>query len=179
MARLEYRCPGGGGDSGETVQFTESYGPDSGKWRRTARAAACALADAGTKISVTGRNADRVRALARFVSGEALSGEQVKTRYFDIVINATPLGMWPNVDECCFPDEIPADIVFDMVYNPLETMLIHHAKQQGKQVIPGVRMFIEQALRQFEIWTGESAPRAAMETAAMDALTARHAEQRL
>ena len=144
-----------------------------------ARAAACALADAGTKISVTGRNADRVRALARFVSGEALSGEQVKTRYFDIVINATPIGMWPNVDECCFPDEIPADIVFDMVYNPLETMLIHHAKQQGKQVIPGVKMFIEQALRQFEIWTGESAPRAAMETAAMDALTARHAEQRL
>jgi 3-dehydroquinate dehydratase/shikimate dehydrogenase len=66
-----------------------------------------------------------------------------------------------------------------MVYNPLETALIRHAKQQGKQVIPGVRMFIEQAQRQFEIWTGESAPRAAMETAAMDALTAKHAEQRL
>ena len=144
-----------------------------------ARAAACALADAGTKVSVTGRNADRVRALARFVSGVAVSAEQVKSRHYDIVINATPLGMWPHVNECCFPEEIPGEIVFDMVYNPLETLLIRHAKEQGKVVIPGVRMFIEQALRQFEIWTGESAPRAAMETAAMDALTSRHAEQKL
>ena len=144
-----------------------------------ARAAACALADAGAKVSVTGRNADRVRALARFVSGDAVSAEQLSSQYYDIVINATPLGMSPNVSECYFPEEIPGDIIFDMVYNPLETTLIRHAKQQGKQVIPGVRMFIEQALRQFEIWTGQPAPRAAMETAAMDALTSRNAEQRL
>jgi 3-dehydroquinate dehydratase/shikimate dehydrogenase len=144
-----------------------------------ARAAACALVDAGTKVAITGRNADRVRALARLVGGEAVSGDQVKTRYYDVVINATPIGMWPNVSDCYFPGEIPGDVVFDMVYNPLETMLIRHAKQQSKQVVPGVRMFIEQALLQFEIWTGESAPRAAMETAAMDALTTRYSEQRL
>jgi 3-dehydroquinate dehydratase/shikimate dehydrogenase len=144
-----------------------------------ARAAACALVDAGTKVSITGRNADRVRALARLVGGDAVSAEQVKTRYYDVVINATPIGMWPNVNDCYFPGEIPGDVVFDMVYNPLETALIRSAKQQSKQVIPGVKMFIEQALLQFEIWTGESAPRAAMETAAMDALTTRYSEQRL
>ena len=57
-----------------------------------------------------------------------------------------------------------------MVYNPRETLLLRRAREQGKQVVPGLDMFIEQAVRQFEIWTGESAPRAAMEKAAQEAL---------
>jgi 3-dehydroquinate dehydratase/shikimate dehydrogenase len=143
-----------------------------------ARGAACALADAGTKVALTGRNPDRVRALARLVNGEQLSSEQTLQRHFDIVINATPVGMWPNVTECPFPDRIPGEIVFDMVYNPLETVLIRRAREQGKQVIPGLKMFIEQAVRQFEIWTGETAPRAAMEKAALDALETKYSEQK-
>ena len=73
-------------------------------------------------------------------------------------------------EDCFFEGAIPADIVFDMVYNPLETLLLKRALEQGKQVIPGMQMFIEQAVAQFEIWTGEAAPRAAMEKAALDAL---------
>jgi shikimate 5-dehydrogenase len=65
-----------------------------------------------------------------------------------------------------------------MVYNPLETVLIKRAKEQGKKVVPGIRMFIEQAVKQFELFTGESAPRAAMETAAIDALEVRYSEQK-
>ena len=87
--------------------------------------------------------------------------------------------MWPNVNECAFADRIPGEIVFDMVYNPLETLLIRRAREQGKQAIPGVKMFIEQAVRQFEIWTGEAAPRAAMEKAALDALETKYSEQRV
>jgi len=102
----------------------------------------------------------------------------VLLRHFDIVVNATPVGMWPHVNESPFEDKIPADIVFDMVYNPLETLLCKRAKEQGKKVVPGVKMFIEQAVKQFEIWTGESAPRAAMESAALDALEARYSEQK-
>jgi len=143
-----------------------------------ARGAACALMDAGTRVSITGRNPDRVRALARQVSAEALLEDQVRDRKFDIVINATPIGMWPHGEETPFKDRIPADIVFDMVYNPLETLLIRRAREQGKQVVPGIKMFIEQAVRQFEIWTGEQAPRTAMESAAIDALETRYAEQK-
>ena len=143
-----------------------------------ARGAACALADAGTKVSLTGRNPDRVRALARLVDGEPMSFEQAIGRKFDVVINATPVGMWPNLNECYFNGVIPGEIVFDMVYNPLETVLIRRAREQGKQVIPGVKMFIEQAVRQFEIWTDEKAPRAAMESAALDALESRYSEQK-
>jgi 3-dehydroquinate dehydratase/shikimate dehydrogenase len=135
-----------------------------------ARGAACALHDAGAKISIVGRNADRVRALAKVCGAEALVREQLAGRKFDAVVHATPLGMYPHVNECFFEGEIPGEVVFDMVYNPLETMLIRRAREQGKTVVPGLDMFIEQAIRQFEIWTGESAPRAVMQKAAIEAL---------
>ncbi len=48
--------------------------------------------------------------------------------------------------------------------------LIRQAREQGKTVVPGLQMFIEQAVRQFEIWTGETAPRSLMEKAAIEAL---------
>ena len=135
-----------------------------------ARGAACALIDAGARVSITGRNADRVRALARSCNAEPVSREHAALQHYDVVINATPIGQWPNVNECPFDGKIPADIVFDMVYNPRETLLIRHAREQNKEVVPGIKMFIEQAVRQFELWTGETAPRAAMEAAALDAL---------
>jgi 3-dehydroquinate dehydratase/shikimate dehydrogenase len=135
-----------------------------------ARGAAFAIAGAGAKVTLVGRNADRVRALAKVCGAEALGRDQLGTRHFDAVVHATPLGMFPRVDECFFDGVIPADVVFDMVYNPMETMLLRRAREQGKMVVPGLDMFIEQAVRQFEIWTGQTAPRPAMLKAAMEAL---------
>jgi 3-dehydroquinate dehydratase/shikimate dehydrogenase len=135
-----------------------------------ARGAAFALADAGAKISLVGRNADRVRALAKICGAESLMKEQLNARHFDAVVHATPLGMYPHVNESFFNGAIPADVVFDMVYNPLETLLVKHAREQKKAIVPGIDMFIEQAVRQYEIWTGETAPRAVMEKAAFEAL---------
>lgn len=141
-----------------------------------ARGAAFALADAGAKISLVGRNLDRVRALARICGGEPLSREQAVLKHFDAVVHATPIGMWPNVNECFFEekDRIPGDIIFDMVYNPMETLLLKRAKAQGSDTINGLQMFLEQASKQFEIFTGESAPRSVMEKAALEALTGKH-----
>ena len=135
-----------------------------------ARGAAFALADAGAKISLVGRNLDRVRALARITNGEPLSREQAAGRMFDVVIHCTPMGMWPHSEECFFEDKIPGKLVFDMVYNPRETVLLKRAKEQGAETIDGVAMFVEQAVRQFEIFTGETAPRAVMEKAAQESL---------
>jgi 3-dehydroquinate dehydratase/shikimate dehydrogenase len=135
-----------------------------------ARGAAFALHDAGARISLVGRNADRVRALAKVCGAEPLLREQLNGKYFDVVVHATPLGMFPNVNDCFFDGKIPGDVIFDMVYNPLETMLLKRAREQGKAVIPGIDMFIEQAVRQFELWTGDSAPRATMVKAATEAL---------
>ena len=52
-----------------------------------------------------------------------------------------------------------------MVYNPHETLLLKRAKEQGCTIVHGSEMLLEQAARQFEIWTGESAPRSVMQTA--------------
>jgi 3-dehydroquinate dehydratase/shikimate dehydrogenase len=135
-----------------------------------ARSAAFALADAGAKISITGRNADRVRALARVTGAEALGADEMHGRRFDVLVHATPVGMYPHVNESYFEGDIPAGLVFDMVYNPLETVLLKKAREQGLEVIPGLEMFIEQAAHQFELWTGESAPRPVMEKAVLEAL---------
>ena len=137
-----------------------------------ARSAAFSLVDAGVKLSIVGRNPDRVRALAKACGAEPLLREHAEARTFDALVHATPLGMSPNVDECFFPNNIPAKLVFDMVYNPMETLLLRRAREQGKTVIPGLEMFLEQAALQFEIWTGESAPRSVMGKAALEALAA-------
>lgn len=136
-----------------------------------ARSAAYALVGSGAKVAIVGRNPDRVRSLARACGAESLLREQLNGRRFDALVHATPLGMFPHPEACFFPDKIPADLVFDMVYNPLETTLLRHASEQGSEVISGLQMFIEQASRQFEIWTGAPAPRPVMEKAAMEALS--------
>ena len=139
-----------------------------------ARSAAFTLIDAGAKVTIVGRNPDRARALAKACGGESMAREQIsKATKFDAVVHSTPLGMFPKMDECFFDDIIPADVVFDMVYNPLETVLIERARSQKKVVVPGLEMFMEQAVAQFEIFTGETAPRAAMEKAALEALAAK------
>jgi 3-dehydroquinate dehydratase / shikimate dehydrogenase len=135
-----------------------------------ARGAAFALADAGAKVAITGRNADRVRAFAKMCGGEPVTREQLDGRKFDALVHATPMGMFPHVKECFFDGDLPADVVFDMVYNPLETELIKRAKEQKLNVIAGLEMFLAQAAQQFEIFTGESAPASVMEKAALEAL---------
>lgn len=138
-----------------------------------ARSAACALIAAGSQVAITGRNPDRIRALAKMCDAEPVLREKLADHHFDALVHATPLGMFPHNDTCFFDGSIPADIVFDMVYNPLETVLIRRASEQKKTVINGLEMFIEQASKQFEIWTGESAPVAAMRKAALETLLAK------
>ncbi len=135
-----------------------------------ARGAAFALSDAGARVSIAGRNLERARALCKITNATPLTREQAEAAGFDAVIHCTPLGMYPNPDACFFKDKIPGEIVFDMVYNPLETMLIKRAISHGKEVVLGLQMFLEQAACQFEIWTGETAPRSVIEKAALEAL---------
>lgn len=136
------------------------------------RSAAYALKAAGVQLAITGRNIDRVRALAKACDAEPLTREQACARMFDVLVHSTPLGMFPKTECSFFDGKIPAKLVFDMVYNPLDTLLVRSAMDQGAVVIRGLEMFLEQAARQFEIWTGENAPRAVMEKAAIEALHA-------
>jgi 3-dehydroquinate dehydratase/shikimate dehydrogenase len=76
----------------------------------------------------------------------------------DLLINATPVGMYPAVDASPISGPVPGSVVFDMVYNPAITRLLRSAADQGKTIIRGTTMFLAQAARQFEIWTGVAAP---------------------
>jgi 3-dehydroquinate dehydratase / shikimate dehydrogenase len=135
-----------------------------------ARGAIFALLDKGAEVTLTGRNTQRVCALARSCGVEAIDRERLERHHFDVLIHATPLGMQPNTDNTFFSGPIPADVVFDMVYNPLETKLLKNAREQGKETIAGLEMFLTQAAAQFEIWTGERAPQAVMRDAMLEVL---------
>ena len=77
-----------------------------------------------------------------------------------LLIHCTPIGMHPKVDASCIPRELFDShlAVMDIVYNPLETQLLRDAAQAGCQTIPGIDMFLYQAVAQFELWTNQPAP---------------------
>ena len=83
---------------------------------------------------------------------------------FDAIINSTPCGMKGAREALPVgEDELNARIVFEMVYNPLETPLVKLARERGLEVITGIEMFVQQGARQFELWTGRPAPEAEMQ----------------
>ena len=91
----------------------------------------------------------------------------------DLIINCTPVGMHPNEDATLVPEHLfrPGQVVFDVVYNPLETKLLRQAKTKGLKAIPGVEMFINQAILQFERFAGADAPEELMRSVVMEQLS--------
>ncbi|MDE0622840.1 MAG: shikimate dehydrogenase [Bryobacterales bacterium] len=132
-----------------------------------ARAAIVALRREGAKVSVTGRNPERVRRLAGQLGADAVAFESLASEYFDALVQATSVGMLPDAEGNLFPGRVPADVVFDLVYNPVETALLKRARADKKVTISGVEMFVEQAAAQFRIWTGMEAPRDVMRSAVL------------
>ncbi len=130
-----------------------------------ARAAAIALSDASAKVTITGRNMKSAQQLAAVVKGSAVTLKDAQSDRYDAFINATPLGMAPNPQGSIFNDKIPSALVMDMVYNPHDTKLLKLAAAQNATLIYGIEMLLEQAAHQFEIWTGDTAPRSVMKRA--------------
>ncbi len=135
-----------------------------------ARAAVFGLADRGADVVVAGRNPANAKALAKAAGVSSTTWDSLARATFDALVQTTPVGMSPNVADTLFPERIPAEIVFDMVYNPLQTTLLRQAAAQGKQTIEGLEMFIEQASAQFELWTGVKAPQTTMRNAVLEVL---------
>jgi 3-dehydroquinate dehydratase/shikimate dehydrogenase len=125
-----------------------------------ARAAAHALSKAGAIVHIANRDSERAEKLAHEINGEALDWTARHKEGCDLVINCTPVGMHPNVDESPLHGSFlrPGMVVFDTVYTPETTMLIREAKARGAQVITGVELFIRQAGAQFELFTGIQPP---------------------
>lgn len=116
-----------------------------------------------SSIFVAGRDLNRLRALERDQGITGVPWEQRAELRVELLVNATPLGMaggresrspYPaqNLDRC--------DLVFDLVYNPLQTRLLREAAARGRRCISGVEMFVHQAAGQFRLWTGKEFPTA-------------------
>jgi 3-dehydroquinate dehydratase/shikimate dehydrogenase len=125
-----------------------------------ARAAAHVLHRAGAIVHIANRTLNRAEKLADEVNAEALDWTARHKEGCDLVINCTPVGMHPNVDESPLHASYlrPGMVVFDTVYTPETTMLIREAKTRGAQVITGVELFIRQAGAQFQLFTGQTPP---------------------
>jgi len=124
-----------------------------------ARAAVFGCRDKGAEVWILNRTPETAQKLARQAGAKTIKREAVAKTDFDVIINATPIGMTgQKAAQLLGPEDLTARIVFDLVYNPIETPLLKMAKQKGLTAISGVEMFVQQGARQFEIWTGKPAP---------------------
>jgi shikimate dehydrogenase len=129
----------------------------------SARAVVFALKAHGWEVSVAARRIEQAQALVTEFSLQTAHSLDSPISNFDLLVNTTPLGMTPNIETCAwdwgFP---PRAFVYDLVYNPPETLLIKRARTAGLQASNGLGMLIEQAALAFELWTDHPADRTAM-----------------
>ena len=142
-----------------------------------ARAAAFGLKAKGVEVFITNRTPGKGQTLARQAKVKYMKRADVAKQQFDVIINATPVGMNGNKQSPLEEKELNTKYVFDLVYTPAETKLIRMARAKNLQVIPGLEMFVQQGARQFEIWTGKPAPIAEMGYVVTKALERRAAEE--
>lgn len=133
----------------------------------TGRTAVAALANYGATVAVYNRTPERADALAAEFNGKtgkvvAAPLEKLCDSCCQIYINTTSIGMHPNVDASPFGNDAPPlsreTLVFDTVYNPMQTKMLAEAEAAGALRIGGMEMFIRQAAAQFQAWTSLTAP---------------------
>jgi 3-dehydroquinate dehydratase / shikimate dehydrogenase len=132
-----------------------------------ARAAAFALARAGSAVTIWARRPERARALARAIGGETIDRSEIARRSFDAILNCTPVGMHPGRGSALESRELNCSLVMDLIYRPLKTELLRHAERRGIETISGVDMFVAQGVAQWELWMREPAPERVMRRAVL------------
>lgn len=121
------------------------------------RAVAYVVAKAGGNLLYMNRTAKHAEELRRSFGGLVVGENAISPEGIDVIINATPVGMYPKADDTPVPDALlrKGQTVFDLVYNPMDTKLLKQAKKKGATTISGLDMFVVQGLRQIELWTGK------------------------
>jgi shikimate dehydrogenase len=127
----------------------------------------------GARATVFAREMRRAGMLSEEFAADCAVLAEARFDGYDVVINTTPLGTLGPLE-----DETPATaaqlrgarLVYDLVYNPLETRLLHEAKEAGCETMNGLPMLVAQAAEQFYCWTGRKAPVELMHRAAQTAL---------
>ena len=119
-----------------------------------ARAVAVALASSGARVRVHARSRAQAESVAVLALAE-LGPWPPKPGSWDLLVNCTPVGMYPQIDDTPLPaDHLTGKYVYDLIYNPISTRLMREAIRAGCQAIGGLDMLVAQAQEQFEWWTG-------------------------
>ena len=149
-----------------------------------ARAVAYALARSGTQVVILNRTLLRAQALvehlapsvptsslsSRPLNHDALAEEAARA---DLLVNTTPVGMWPHEEASLWPDTVPFPphlLTCDLIYRPRETKLLRQAQQAGAATVEGMGMLVHQGVLAFEMWTGHPPPLEVMRAACGQAL---------
>jgi shikimate dehydrogenase len=132
----------------------------------SARAVVYALLNDGWEVTIVARRLEQAQQLATSFTHHALhvcdNISNLELSNIALIINATPVGMTPNIDQSPLPENLSLPLnafIYDLVYNPNETKLVKDARSQGLSATTGLGMLIEQAALAFEIWTGHNPPR--------------------
>ena len=142
-----------------------------------AKALAAELAPKVDKLTILNRSVDKAKELAERL-GESVNYDSITNHSViqsaDILINATPVGMHPSINESPVnPSALHSDLlVFDIVYNPQKTRLLADAERTGARTLGGLWMLVYQGIEAFKIWTGVEPSADTMYNAAQDALEA-------
>jgi shikimate dehydrogenase len=134
-----------------------------------ARAIAFQMKEDGADITIANRTGRRAIDLAREVGTASIGLDGIASVIgdMDILINATSVGMCPDVESTLVTADMMhrSMIIFDIIYNPAETKLLREAKKAGAKAIGGVTMLVHQGAESFKIWTSKEAPLDVMEAA--------------
>lgn len=125
-----------------------------------AKAIAFGLQRRGAEVVIASRTRERADKLAEALGSKSVDWGTRHNFWVDFLINCTPVGMHPHVDETPYDKHYlkPSMLVFDTVYNPESTLLVKDARLRSCTVVTGVEMFIRQAALQFKLFTDQEAP---------------------
>ena len=136
----------------------------------SARAVAAALASSGGAVRIHARDQSKAEEVAALTSA-GVGPWPPERGSWDLLINCTPIGMHPRVDQTPLPaSELTGRYVYDLVYNPPMTRLLREAEVRGCHIIGGLEMLVAQAHEQFQSWTGSRPPTGVMREAALKQL---------
>jgi shikimate 5-dehydrogenase len=145
----------------------------------SARAAAFALTNAGAEVLICARREAAARELARACGAQTIARRHLASAYFELIVNATPVGMHPNPGVSPLSaKELNAPLVMDLIYRPIQTELLSMAARKGIGVISGVEMFLAQGFAQWELFMGQRPPEAAMRRAILRKLSTEESSSR-
>ncbi len=140
-----------------------------------ARAATYALRSQGAHVCIVARDRLKARRVADMLGAGQEDWDRFEHIRWDLLVNATPVGMHPQVDLSPVPaNSLSGEWVYDLVYNPAETRLLKEAAQRGCRTISGSEMFLGQAWKQQCLWCESQPPENVMEKALNEALAQGH-----